>query len=53
MIDEKVVLVTGAAKRIGACIVETFHTNGYLVIIHYNRSVVEACLLYTSDAADE
>ncbi len=42
MIDEKVVLVTGAAKRIGASIVETFHTNGYLVIIHYNRSVVEA-----------
>ena len=42
MIDEKVVLVTGAAKRIGACIVETFHANGYLVIIHYNRSVVEA-----------
>jgi pteridine reductase len=38
MTDTKVALITGAAKRIGACIAEKFHTNNYQVIIHYNRS---------------
>ena len=38
MTDEKVILVTGAARRIGACIIEKFHIQGYLVIIHHNRS---------------
>lgn len=34
----KIALVTGAAKGIGACIVEKMCQNGYDVIIHYNRS---------------
>lgn len=38
----KVVLVTGAAKRIGACIAETFHRQGFRVLIHYNHSRDEA-----------
>lgn len=38
----KVVLVTGAAKRIGAQISRAFHHAGYNVILHYNRSVDEA-----------
>lgn len=33
-----VVLVTGAARRIGAVIAETFHRNGFSVIIHTNKS---------------
>lgn len=42
MEESKVVLVTGAAKRIGACIAETFHRNGFRVVIHYNHSRDEA-----------
>ena len=38
----KVVLVTGAAKRIGAQISRAFHHAGYNVILHYNQSVDEA-----------
>jgi pteridine reductase len=38
----KVVLVTGAAKRIGARIARTFHQAGYNIILHYNRSTDEA-----------
>jgi pteridine reductase len=38
----KVVLVTGAAKRIGARITRTFHQAGYNIILHYNRSTDEA-----------
>jgi pteridine reductase len=38
----KVVLVTGAAKRIGAHITRTFHQAGYNIILHYNRSADEA-----------
>lgn len=34
----KIALVTGAAKGIGACIVEKMCQNGYDVIIHYNNS---------------
>ncbi len=34
----KVVLVTGAARRIGAEIVRTFHRSGFNVVIHYHRS---------------
>ncbi len=36
------VLVTGAAKRIGATIARKFHTQGYGVIIHCNHSLREA-----------
>jgi len=35
----KTALVTGAAKRIGACIASTFHQNQFDVIIHVNSSV--------------
>lgn len=38
----KVVLVTGAARRIGAEIARTFHQLNYQVIIHYNTSEAEA-----------
>lgn len=34
----KVVLVTGAAKRLGAEIASVFHGQGYDVVIHYNTS---------------
>ncbi|ALO47370.1 pteridine reductase [Pseudohongiella spirulinae] len=37
-----VVLVTGAARRIGAEIVRVFHENGYNVIIHYRSSESDA-----------
>ena len=42
MKDSKVVLITGAAKRIGASIARTFHANGYRVLIHANNSKDEA-----------
>lgn len=38
----KVVLVTGAARRIGAAIVTRLHENGARVAIHYRSSVHEA-----------
>ena len=38
----KVVLVTGAARRIGACVAEYFHSHGYRVVIHYNQSRSDA-----------
>ena len=37
-----VILITGAARRIGAVIAQLFHTKGYRVIIHYNRSASAA-----------
>lgn len=33
-----VALITGAAQRIGRCITETLHTQGYNVVAHYHRS---------------
>lgn len=38
----KVVLVTGGAKRIGKSICKKFHENGFSVICHYNTSDEEA-----------
>lgn len=38
----KVALVTGAARRIGAAIVEHFHQAGFKVIIHCHHSLAEA-----------
>lgn len=38
----RVVLVTGAARRIGATIAEYFHNKGHRVILHCNRSTQEA-----------
>ena len=42
MTESKVVLVTGAAKRIGASIASTFHSNGYKILIHAKNSMLEA-----------
>ncbi|MGB6977529.1 MAG: pteridine reductase [Gammaproteobacteria bacterium] len=41
----KVVLITGAAQRIGAVIARTLHANGMRVIIHYNTSHTAAAQL--------
>ncbi len=38
----KIVLITGAAKRIGAECARHFHTQGYHVVIHYLHSHAEA-----------
>lgn len=37
-----VALVTGAAKRLGACIAKRLHETGYNVLVHYNKSISEA-----------
>ena len=42
---EKVALVTGAARRIGLCIAETLHAQGYKVVAHYHRSQADAAAL--------
>ncbi len=39
---DKVVLITGAAKRVGACVVRTLHASGARVIVHYRGSRSEA-----------
>ena len=41
----RVVLITGAARRIGAALVRGFHAEGADVVIHCHRSVAEAELL--------
>ncbi len=38
----KAVLITGAAKRLGAALAAAFHRSGYNVILHYHRSCNEA-----------
>ncbi len=46
-LNEKVVLVTGAARRIGAAIVTRLHAEGARVAIHYRGSAREADRLAT------
>jgi pteridine reductase len=41
-LEGKVVLLTGAARRIGAVIARTLHTAGATVVIHYRSSAAEA-----------
>jgi len=41
-LNDKVILVTGAARRIGAAIVTRLHDNGARVAIHYRGSADEA-----------
>ncbi|HPF73279.1 MAG TPA: pteridine reductase [Xanthomonadaceae bacterium] len=41
----RVALITGAARRIGAAIVETLHEAGYNVAIHYRASASDAEIL--------
>ncbi len=38
----KVVLITGAARRVGAQIARTFFDAGYQLLLHYNRSATDA-----------
>ena len=45
MTNSKVILITGAAKRIGASIARHFHKNGYRVLIHARNSRHEATTL--------
>ncbi len=47
-LENKVVLVTGAARRIGAAIVTRLHANGARVAIHYRNSAGEAEMLASS-----
>ena len=42
MDEEKVVLITGGAKRIGASIARYFHAKGFYVVLHFNSSAKEA-----------
>lgn len=44
-LDSKIILVTGAARRIGAAIVTRLHENGARVAIHYHGSAEDAELL--------
>jgi pteridine reductase len=37
-----VALITGGARRIGATIAQTLHSNGYNIVLHYRQSVSEA-----------
>ena len=37
-----VALITGAARRIGACIAHKLHQQGYRVVVHYHHSSTEA-----------
>lgn len=45
MQNEKVVLITGAAKRVGATIAKTLHAQGMRIAIHYRSSAKEALAL--------
>ncbi len=40
--ERRVCFLTGASKRIGACTARKFHSEGFNIIIHYNRSSAEA-----------
>ncbi len=40
--DKPVVLITGAARRVGQSIAERFAREAYAVVIHYGRSVCQA-----------
>jgi pteridine reductase len=41
-LKDKVVLITGGAKRVGAAITRKLHAAGAFVVIHYHRSAAEA-----------
>ena len=64
--NSPMVLITGAARRIGAVIARIFHSHGYQIVVHYNNSAAAAdklcedlnaqrensCLLIQSDLND-
>lgn len=41
-LKDKVVLITGGARRVGAAIVRKLHAAGAIVVVHYHRSAAEA-----------
>ena len=41
-LNNKVVLITGGAKRVGAAICRELHAQGAQLMIHYNKSHIEA-----------
>lgn len=43
--ERKTLLITGAARRIGAAIATLFHARGYNVVIHFNQSEQQALAL--------
>jgi len=45
-VQEKVILVTGGAKRVGAAICRRLHAQGAKLIVHYRSSFEEAKLLH-------
>lgn len=52
--QEKVALITGGARRVGATIAQTLHAKGMNIIIHYHHSSKEAenLINYLNDARD-
>ena len=42
MDTNKIILVTGGSKGIGADIVKTLANDGYQVVLNYNKSEIEA-----------
>jgi pteridine reductase len=42
MDDERVVMITGAARRVGAQTARELHGAGWRVVIHYHRSAIDA-----------
>jgi pteridine reductase len=44
-LEGKTVLITGAARRVGAVLARSFHAAGANVVIHFNRSADEAAQL--------
>jgi len=40
--ENAVALITGAARRVGACIAETLHSAGFNNVLHYHHSADEA-----------
>ncbi len=44
-LENKVAMITGAARRIGAAVAETLHREGMNVVLHYNASEEEAQVL--------
>jgi len=42
MIPTKVALITGSAKRLGACTAQTLHQQGFNIILHCNHSTADA-----------
>ncbi len=41
MSEAKTVLITGGARRVGACMAKTFHAAGFNVLVHYRSSKTE------------